>query len=106
MSDAQAIILVQAEMNDRLSAALQRINGQLHNTVRSLNGLKATSQSAVGATNAVGAAITQLSRHSNSLNGSLKSNVLSQQALSASFRNSSVQAMLFLHSLVACNLPD
>ena len=92
MSDAQAEILVRAEMNDRLSAALQRINGQLSNTVRSLNGLKATSQSAVGATNAVGAAITRLSRHSNSLNGSLKSNVLNQHALSASFRNSSLQA--------------
>jgi phage-related protein len=92
MSDAQAAILVRAEMNDRLSAALQRINGQLSNTVRSLNGLKATSQSAVGATNAVGAAITQLSKHSRSLNGSLRSNVLSQQALSVSFKNSSIQA--------------
>jgi phage-related protein len=92
MSDAQARILVIAEMNDRLSAALQRINGQLSNTVRSLNGLKATSQSAVGATNAVGAAITQLSRHSNSLNGSLRGNVLSQHALSVSFKNSAAQA--------------
>jgi phage-related protein len=92
MSDAQARILIQAEMNDRLSAALQRINGQLSNTVRSLNGLKATSQSAVGATNAVGAAITQLSRHSNSLNGSLRGNVLSQHALSVSFKNSAAQA--------------
>ena len=92
MSDAQAEILVRAEMNDRLSAALQRINGQLSNTVRSLNGLKATSQSAVGATNAVGAAISKLSRNSNSLNGSLRSNTLNQQALSAAFRNSNIQA--------------
>jgi|694.fasta_scaffold00117_56 phage-related protein len=92
MSDAQAEILVRAEMNDRLSAALQRINGQLSNTVRSLNGLKATSQSAVGATNAVGAAISRLSRNSSSLNTSLKGNALSQHALSASFRNSRIQA--------------
>jgi phage-related protein len=92
MSDANANILINAEINDRLSAALQRINSQLGNTVRSLNGLKATSQSAVGATNAVGTAISQLSKQSNGLGASLRNNARSQQALSVSFRNSRIQA--------------
>jgi phage-related protein len=92
MSDAQARILIQAEMNDRLSAALQRINIQLNNTVRSLNGLKATSQGAVGATNAVGAAISQLSRQSNGLGVSLRNNARSQQTLAVGFRSSAAQA--------------
>jgi phage-related protein len=92
MSDANANILINAEINDRLSAALQRINSQLGNTVRSLNGLKATSQSAVGATNAVGTAISQLSKQSNNLGASLRNNARSQQALSMSFRNSRIQA--------------
>ena len=68
MPQNAAQILIEAQFNDAMSGALVRINNNIGNTIRSLNGLKAASQSGVGATNSVGSAITKLSKQFATLN--------------------------------------